>query len=199
MQLNRFVIRLLDIVFSGIGIIILFPLLSFIAFLIWLEDFGNPIFTQVRIGRNSAKFKIFKFRSMRIDNVGPLITSANDTRITKIGRVIRKFKLDELPQLFNVFIGNMSLVGPRPEVEHYVKHYTVYQLNILTVKPGVTDYASLIYKDENSILAKSDNQDSTYIDYIMPRKIRLNLIWVNNYNVKTYLDCIFRTLWKIFS
>lgn len=199
MQLNRFVIRLLDIVLSGFGIIILFPLLSFIAFLIWFEDLGNPIFTQIRIGRNSVKFKIFKFRSMRIDNVGPLITSANDTRITKIGRVIRKFKLDELPQLFNVIIGNMSLVGPRPEVEHYVKNYTVYQLNILTVKPGVTDYASLIYKDENSILAKSDNKDSTYIDYIMPRKIRLNLIWVNNYNVRTYLDCIFRTLWKIFS
>ena len=125
---------------------------------------------------------------------GLLISSSTDNRITKIGSFIRKYKIDELPQLLNVLRGQMSLVGPRPEVEFYVNQYTQKQKEIIKVKPGVTDYASLLYRNENDLLSKSLNPEETYINIIMPRKIRLNRVWVDNYSLRTYFDCILRTL-----
>jgi lipopolysaccharide/colanic/teichoic acid biosynthesis glycosyltransferase len=125
---------------------------------------------------------------------GLLISSSTDKRITKTGSFIRKYKIDELPQLFNVLIGNMSLVGPRPEVALYVNKYNKSQKEIIKVKPGITDYASILYRNENELLSKSLNPEETYLNIIMPRKIRLNMVWVNNYSLKTYFDCILRTL-----
>ena len=125
---------------------------------------------------------------------GLLISSSTDNRITKIGSFIRKYKIDELPQLLNVLRGDMSLVGPRPEVEFYVNQYTQKQKEILKVKPGITDYASILYRNENYLLSKSLNPEETYISIIMPRKIRLNRVWVDNYSLRTYFDCILRTL-----
>jgi lipopolysaccharide/colanic/teichoic acid biosynthesis glycosyltransferase len=125
---------------------------------------------------------------------GLLISSSTHKRITKTGAFIRKYKIDELPQLFNVLLGQMSLVGPRPEVEFYVNKYNKFQKEIIKVKPGITDYASIFYRNENELLSKSLNPDETYINVIMPRKIRLNMVWVNNYYLRTYFDCILRTL-----
>ena len=125
---------------------------------------------------------------------GLLISSSTDNRITKIGSFIRKYKIDELPQLLNVLRGDMSLVGPRPEVEFYVNQYTQKQKEIIKVKPGITDYASLLYRNENDLLSKSLNPEETYINIIMPRKIRLNRVWLDNYSLRTYFDCILRTL-----
>ena len=125
---------------------------------------------------------------------GLLISSSTDNRITKIGSFIRKYKIDELPQLLNVLRGDMSLVGPRPEVEFYVNQYTQKQKEIIKVKPGITDYASILYRNENDLLSKSLNPEETYISIIMPRKIRLNRVWVDNYSIRTYFDCILRTL-----
>ena len=128
---------------------------------------------------------------------GLLISSSTDNRITKVGSFIRKYKIDELPQLLNVLKGDMSLVGPRPEVEFYVNQYTQKQKEIIKVKPGITDYASILYRNENDLLSKSLNPEETYISIIMPRKIRLNRVWVDNYSIRTYFDCILRTLVRI--
>jgi len=125
---------------------------------------------------------------------GLLISSSTDKRITKTGSFIRKYKIDELPQLFNVFLGHMSLVGPRPEVAFYVNKYNNSQKEIIKVKPGITDYAAILYRNENELLSKSLNPEETYINIIMPRKIRLNKVWINNYSLRAYFDCIFRTL-----
>ena len=194
MLLTRLLIRAIDFTASLLGLIILSPFLIIVSVLIWTEDKHYPFFFQKRVGMNFKLFQIVKFRSMTPNKSGLLISSSTDNRITKIGSFIRKYKIDELPQLLNVLRGDMSLVGPRPEVEFYVNQYTQKQKEIIKVKPGITDYASILYRNENKLLSKSLNPEETYISIIMPRKIRLNRVWVDNYSIRTYFDCILRTL-----
>jgi lipopolysaccharide/colanic/teichoic acid biosynthesis glycosyltransferase len=165
--------------------------------LIVIDDFGSPLFIQERVGINGTTFKLLKLRSMKKRSGGLLISTSNDSRITSIGRFIRKYKIDEIPQLLNVLIGSMSIVGPRPEVSKYVRLYSENQREVLLVRPGITDYASITFKNENEILGNSQDPESTYINYILPRKLRLNMIWIRNKSLFTYFDCIFRTLFRI--
>jgi len=192
-------IRIFDIVFSFLGIIILLPLFLLIYILVIIESKGGGFYIQERVGKNGVDFKLLKFRSMRIgsDVKGLLTVGSIDPRLTKTGILIRRFKLDELPQLFNVFIGDMSLVGPRPEVSKYVKLYSKDQQKILSVRPGITDYASIVYVDENSILGNSINPEKVYIEEIMPNKLKLNLKYIENRSLKEYFHIIFLTFWSI--
>lgn len=188
-------IRVLDIFFSFLGIVILSPVFLIIYLAICLESKGGGIYAQSRIGQFERVFYLYKFRSMRVGaDKGSLITIGDDNRITKSGKFIRKYKLDELPQLFNVLKGDMSLVGPRPEVAKYVNLYTKEQRKVLDVRPGITDYASIAYADENHILELSDNPEKTYIEQIMPDKIKLNMQYINNHTVKEYFKIILLTL-----
>jgi len=192
-------IRGLDVIFSLLGIIFFSPVLLIITLLIKLTSSGPLLYKQHRVGIFNSDFKVFKFRTMKVDSdkLGLLTVGGKDSRITTVGYYLRKFKLDELPQLFNVLIGEMSLVGPRPEVRKYVNLYNPEQLKILTIRPGITDWASIKYRDENSILEKSANPEQDYIDIIMPDKIQYNLIYIENYCVGEYLKIIFVTIWKI--
>lgn len=192
-------IRFFDVVLSGIGLILLSPLFLVLYVLIRLESKGGGFYAQERIGKDGVPFKLYKFRSMRQDaDKGSLITvGGHDPRITKMGYFIRKYKLDELPQLWNVFIGDMSLVGPRPEVEKYTRLYTPEQRLVLSVAPGITDWASIEYVDENVILGQANDPDKAYIEQIMPDKIRYNMKWINNQGVTEYFRIIFRTFWSI--
>ncbi len=188
-------IRVLDIFFSFFGIVILSPVFLILYVAICLESKGSGIYAQSRIGQFGRVFQLYKFRSMRVGaDKGSLITIGDDNRITKSGKFIRNYKLDELPQLFNVLKGDMSLVGPRPEVAKYVNLYTKEQRKVLDVRPGITDYASITYADENHILELSDNPEKTYIEQIMPDKIKLNMQYINNHTVKEYFKIIFLTL-----
>ena len=193
--------RLFDILFSALGLVILSPLLLIIWLLIVMESRGGGFYTQERIGKNGVPFRLYKFRSMRPDSdKGSLITiGGHDSRITRTGYFIRKYKLDELPQLWNVLKGDMSLVGPRPEVRKYVDLYTPEQRVVLRVRPGITDYASIEYADENEILGKADDPERTYIEQIMPEKIRYNLKYINHPTVGEYFKIIFLTFKKIIS
>lgn len=192
-------IRLFDIVFSGIGLIVLSPLFLIVYILIRLESKGGGFYAQERIGKDGKPFKLYKFRSMRTGaDKGSLITvGGHDPRITKMGYFIRKYKIDELPQLWNVFIGDMSLVGPRPEVERYTRLYTEEQKKVLSVRPGITDWASIEYVDENVILGQAEDPDKAYIEQIMPDKIRYNMKWIENQGVVEYFKIIFSTFFKI--
>lgn len=192
-------IRLFDIIFSGLGLIILSPLFLVIYILIRCESKGGGFYAQERIGLDGEPFKLYKFRSMRQDaDKGSLITvGGHDPRITKVGYFIRKYKLDELPQLWNVFVGDMSLVGPRPEVERYVRLYTPEQRKVLSVRPGITDWASIEYVDENVILGQAENPDKAYVEQIMPDKIRYNMKWIEARGVVEYFKIIFMTFWRI--
>ena len=192
-------IRVFDIVFSGIGLILLSPLFLFVYILIRLESKGGGFYAQERIGKDGVPFKLYKFRSMRTGaDKGSLITvGGHDPRITKMGYFIRKYKIDELPQLWNVFIGDMSLVGPRPEVERYTRLYTEEQKKVLSVRPGITDWASIEYVDENVILGQAEDPDKAYIEQIMPDKIRYNMKWIKNQGVVEYFKIIFSTFWGI--
>lgn len=193
--------RLFDIISSFIVLLLLLPLLIIITFLISLGSKGGPFYRQKRIGKNNVPFNLLKFRTMKIgsDKKGLLTVGNNDNRITKIGSVLRKYKLDELPQLINILKGQMSVVGPRPEVEKYVKLYDKSQLKILNVKPGLTDYASLEYLDENKILAKSDQPEATYIKEVMPAKLKLNQKYISEFSLSTDIKIIFLTISKILS
>ena len=192
--------RLFDILFSFFGLFILSPFFVIIWLIIVLTSRGTGFYTQNRVGKDGVDFSLYKFRSMRKDaDKGSLITvGGRDPRITKIGYFIRKFKIDELPQLFNVLKGDMSLVGPRPEVRKYVDLYTDEQKKVLSIRPGITDYASIEYVDENEILGKSDNPDEVYVSQIMPDKIKLNMKYIENKSVKEYFKIIFLTVFKIF-
>ena len=190
-------IRVADLLFSLIGLIVLSPVILIFALLIVIDDFGSPLYIQERVGINGLTFKLFKLRSMKNRSGGLLISTSNDSRITAIGKFIRKYKIDELPQLLNVLMGSMSIVGPRPEVSKYVRLYSETQRKVLLVRPGITDYASITFKNENEILGNSQDPESTYINYILPRKLRLNMIWIRNKSLFTYFDCIFRTLFRI--
>ena len=192
-------IRLFDIVFSGIGLIVLSPLFLIIYLLIRMESKGGGFYTQERIGLNGKPFWLYKFRSMRkdADKSGLITVGGRDPRITRMGYFIRKYKIDELPQLWNVFIGDMCLVGPRPEVRKYTDLYTSEQRRVLSVRPGITDWASIEYVDENEILGKAEDPDRAYIEQIMPDKIRYNMRWIDHQGVGEYFRIIFTTLFRI--
>ncbi len=191
--------RLMDIFFSLIGLIVLFPLFLVIGLIITLDSKGGVFYKQTRVGKDGKDFKLFKFRSMAVgsDKKGLLTVGGSDSRITKPGYFIRKYKIDELPQLINVFIGDMSLVGPRPEVRKYVDLYNEEQQKVLSVQPGITDYASIAYINENEVLGKSDNPEKTYIEEVMPSKLKLNLKYIEEKSVITDIKIIFKTIAKI--
>jgi lipopolysaccharide/colanic/teichoic acid biosynthesis glycosyltransferase len=188
-----------DFCASTIGLLLLLPVLLLLSVLIALDSKGGVFYKQIRVGKNNIDFGLFKFRTMRPQSDGKgLITIGNrDPRITRIGYYLRKYKLDELPQLINVLLGDMSLVGPRPEVRKYVSMYTTEQLRVLTVRPGITDLASIAYFDENEILAKSANPDQDYINVIMPAKLALNMQYIQQQGIATDVKIILNTLAKI--
>lgn len=192
--------RLFDILFSLFILLFFLPFGIVISLLILLESQGGVFYAQERIGKNGIPFYLLKFRSMRTDSdkSGKLTVGMRDSRITKIGYFIRKFKLDEFPQFINVLKNEMSIVGPRPDVKEYVDLYSSEQLQILVVKPGITDYASLEYFEESDLLAKSSNPEKTYIEEIMPAKINLNQKYIANPSLLIDLKIIFLTAKKIF-
>jgi lipopolysaccharide/colanic/teichoic acid biosynthesis glycosyltransferase len=192
--------RLLDILFCLPMCIVLSPLFLLIALFIKLGSKGPVFYLQERIGINSTPFNIFKFRTMHLDadKKGLLTVGGRDPRVTPVGYFLRKYKLDELPQLFNVVLGEMSLVGPRPEVKRYVDMYSVEQRKVLEVKPGITDYASIEYSNENELLGKADDPEKMYVEEIMPAKLKLNLRYVQEKSFFVDLKIIIRTAMKIF-
>lgn len=192
--------RVFDFTLSLVLIIILSPVFGFISLWIALDSRGGIFYTQQRVGKNNADFSIYKFRTMHpgADKEGLLTVGAKDKRITKAGYFLRKYKLDELPQLFNVLVGNMSFVGPRPEVRKYVLLYTAQQLKVFTLKPGITDYASILYVNENEVLARSADPESDYINTIMPAKLQLNLKYISEQSFITDLKILYCTVTKIF-
>lgn len=192
--------RLTDVLFSFLGIIILSPFLILFSILIAIDSKGGVFFRQVRVGKGNNDFILFKYRTMYVnsDSKGLLTVGSRDNRITKYGHFLRKYKLDELPQLFNVLIGDMSLVGPRPEVRKYVDMYNEEQLKVLSIKPGITDYASIKYSNENELLGNTDNPEEVYIKEIMPEKLKLNLYYIKHQSFKTDIKIIFDTFKKIF-
>ena len=192
-------IRTLDFLFSFLGLILLSPFFLLIAFLIKISSSGPVLYKQSRIGLNGAEFSVYKFRTMRMnsDKLGLITVGGRDHRITSIGYYLRKYKLDELPQLINVLTGDMSLVGPRPEVKKYVELYTQEQRKVLSIRPGITDWASIYYRDENEILGQSIDPENDYIEKVMPDKLKYNLIYIENYSSIEYFKIIFNTLWHI--
>jgi len=192
-------IRTLDFLFSFLGLIILSPFFLLIAFFIKISSSGPVLYNQSRIGLNGAEFSVYKFRTMRMnsDKLGLITVGGRDPRITPIGYYLRKYKLDELPQLINVLIGDMSLVGPRPEVKKYVDLYTQEQSKVLTILPGITDWASIYYRNENIILGQSSDPEKDYVEKVMPDKFKYNLIYIENYGPVEYFKIIFSTLWHI--
>ena len=193
--------RLFDILSSFFVLIHIWPFMLIIAMLVVFSGRGGVFFTQKRVGRNEKEFKLYKFRTMRLDSEqkGQLTVGGDDPRITKVGRFLRRFKLDELPQLLNVLAGSMSVVGPRPEVSKYTNMYTPEQKKVLSVRPGLTDYASIEYIDENDLLGQSQDPEKTYIDEVMPAKLKLNLKYIEEQGFLTDLKIIFKTLGKIIS
>jgi lipopolysaccharide/colanic/teichoic acid biosynthesis glycosyltransferase len=192
-------IRFLDMFFSFVGLVLISPIFVIISVLIKISSKGPIFFKQFRIGLNGSEFKVIKFRSMRLDadKLGLITVGGRDPRVTSIGYILRKYKLDELPQLINVLIGDMSLVGPRPEVKKYVDLYNHEQRKVLTIQPGITDWASIHYRDENVILGQSSDPEKDYIEKVMPDKLKYNMIYINKYGVLEYLKIIFITLWRI--
>jgi lipopolysaccharide/colanic/teichoic acid biosynthesis glycosyltransferase len=191
--------RLFDICFSLIGLVILSPLFALVAILIKKEDGGPVFYRGIRVGKDGKPFRIFKFRTMIPDaeKRGIYSTADDDPRITRIGRILRKYKIDELPQLINVLKGEMSFVGPRPEVPYYVEKFTEEERKILSVRPGVTDWASLWDVDEGAILAGSPDPDKAYEELIRPTKIRLQLKYVREHSFFTDIKIIILTLLSI--
>ena len=193
--------RVFDIVASGFGLVVLSPLFLTIAIWIRLDSEGPVFYRQVRVGRNNKDFRILKFRSMKegSDNGSLVTVGGRDQRITRFGYFLRRFKLDELPQLINVFVGDMSLVGPRPEVRHYVDFWTLEQMHVLDVRPGITDPASIKFRNENDLLDKADDPEEYYINVIMQEKIRLYLEYVVNHSLWYDIRLIFRTIKVVFT
>jgi len=188
--------RAMDIVISGGALAVLWPVLLLIALAIKIDDPGPVFYRQVRVGKDGREFRIFKFRTMVVDadKKGLQITVGRDNRITRMGRLLRKTKLDELAQLINVFVGEMSFVGPRPEVPKYVNLYTPYQRQVLLVRPGITDYASIAYRNENDMLEGAEDPERMYIDVIMPDKIELNMKYLHEISPLADIRLIFSTI-----
>ena len=174
--------RGLDVVVSLVGLLLFLPLMLVLALWVMCDSRGPILYRQVRVGRNGHDFRLLKFRSMRVDadRLGLITVGGRDPRVTRAGYYLRKYKLDELPQLLNVLRGDMSLVGPRPEVRKYVDLYTPEQLRVLTVRPGITDLASLRYRHENDLLAQAEDPDAYYIETVMPAKLALNLEYIDH-------------------
>ena len=188
--------RAMDIVVSAAALCVLWPVLALIALAIVVDDPGPVFYRQVRVGRGGRTFRIFKFRTMVVDadRKGLSITVGRDSRITRVGAFLRRTKLDELAQLLNVLCGQMSFVGPRPEVPRYVELYTPYQRQVLLVRPGITDYASIAYRNENDLLAGADDPERLYIETIMPDKIELNMKYLREISPLTDVRLILRTV-----
>lgn len=193
--------RAFDVFFSLVGLILLSPVFVFLAIVIRLDSPGGIFYRQVRVGLNGKDFIMFKFRTMvnRADKQGLLTVGMKDSRVTKVGYYLRRFKLDEFPQLLNVLKGDMSLVGPRPEVRKYVKMYSPEQLKVLSVRPGITDYASIDFSNENEILGKAVDPEGVYIKEIMPAKLQLNLKYIREQSFSTDLKIILNTIGKVFA
>lgn len=191
--------RLFDIIASGLGLIVLSPLFAVLAVWIKADSKGPVFYRQTRVGRNNRDFRLYKFRSMRPDSdkLGLITVGGHDPRVTRSGYYIRKYKLDEFPQLINVFIGNMSLVGPRPEVRKYVDMYTPEQMRVLTVRPGITSLASIRYRNENDILAAAKDPDRCYIEQVMPDKLAIDLEYVDRATLWNDIRLIFSTFREI--
>ena len=191
--------RLFDIIASGLGLLVLSPLFLIMAVWIKLDSKGPVFYRQVRVGRNNKDFRIFKFRSMRVgSDKGSLVTiGGHDPRITHSGYFIRKFKLDEFPQLINVFVGDMSLVGPRPEVRHYVDYWTPEQMHVLDVRPGITDPASIKFRNENELMEQASDPEKYYIEVLMQEKLQLSLDYVQHHSFFDDIALIFKTFWVI--
>ena len=181
------------------GLLLLSPLFLILAIWIKLDSEGPVFYRQVRVGKNNKDFRIFKFRSMRVgSDKGSLVTiGGRDPRITRSGYFIRKFKLDEFPQLINVFVGDMSLVGPRPEVRHYVNYWTPEQMHVLEVRPGITDPASIKFRNENELMEQAEDPEDYYINVIMQEKLKLYLEYVQNHSFWGDIGLIFKTFWVI--
>lgn len=192
--------RLFDIVSSGIGLLCLAPVFVVMAIWIKLDSRGPVFYRQTRVGRYGLDFRIFKFRSMRVgsDKGRQITVGERDPRITRSGYFIRRYKIDELPQLINVFLGDMSIVGPRPEVRKYVDLYSEEQRKVFQVRPGITDLASIKYRNENELLSQVDDPDTYYIDVIMPDKLTINLEYIRHQSFMGDIKIIFNTLFKIF-
>ncbi len=191
--------RLFDIIASGLGLLVLSPLFLVLAIWIKLDSKGPVFYRQVRVGKDNKDFRIFKFRSMRVgSDKGSLVTiGGRDPRITRSGYIIRKLKLDELPQLINVFVGDMSLVGPRPEVRHYVNYWTPEQMRVLDVRPGITDPASIKFRNENELMEQAEDPEDYYINVIMQEKLKLYLDYVDHHTFWGDIVLIFKTFWVI--
>lgn len=188
--------RLFDITASFFGILILSPLFIFISLWVGLSSKGGVFYKQIRVGKNNKDFKLYKFRSMRVnsDKQGLLTVGSKDSRITKAGYFIRKYKIDELPQLINVLKGDMSFVGPRPEVRRYVDLYSEEQMKVLSVRPGITDPASIKYRNENDLLSSASNPEEYYIQHIMPDKLKINIDYINTRTFVKDIKIIFQTI-----
>lgn len=186
--------RAFDIVCAALGLLVLSPVLLLCALLVGLTSPGGVLFRQERVGKDGVPFTIYKFRSMRKDNAGLKISTSSDSRITPVGRVLRKTKLDELPQLWNVLKGDMSFVGPRPEVREYTDLYTPEQRQVLLVRPGITGLASIRYRNENDLLSASTDPNRTYIEEVMPAKLALDLEYIPracvSYDIKLILETL---------
>ena len=188
--------RAMDIAISAAALCVLWPVFLLIALAIVIDDPGPVFYRQVRVGRGGRPFRIFKFRTMVVDadKKGLSITVGRDSRITRVGAFLRKTKLDELAQLLNVLCGQMSFVGPRPEVPRYVELYTPYQRQVLLVRPGITDYASIAYRNENDLLAGADDPERMYIEEIMPAKLELNMRYLHEISPLCDVKLIFKTI-----
>jgi lipopolysaccharide/colanic/teichoic acid biosynthesis glycosyltransferase len=195
-------IRFFDLVFSIVVLFIFLPFGLLLSVFIVLDDPGSIFYHQERVGRFGKKFKIYKFRSMKMKqdiNASLITVGMRDPRITRVGFFIRKFKLDEFPQFINVLVGDMSVVGPRPEVQKYVDYYTEQQKKVLDVRPGITDRASLEYFEENKLLGASSDPEKTYIEEIMPAKLKINLQYISIQSFSENMKIILQTAKKVIS
>ncbi len=192
--------RFADVVLSSLGLILLFPLLGIVGLCIALESKGGMFFRQERVGKDMKNFYLLKFRSMyqNAESKGQLTVGSKDQRITRMGYFIRKYKIDELPQLLNVIFGDMSLVGPRPEVPKYVNQYTEEQLSLLSIRPGITDFASLYYFEEADLLAESENPERTYIEDVLPQKLSFSLLYMKQKSLPKDIKVILVTIFRLF-
>ncbi len=190
----RWAKRTMDVVLATTGLLVLFPAIAAIAAMVKLWSPGPVLFRQQRVGLGGRPFTILKFRSMRVGASGPSITTGTDARVTPVGRILRRTKLDELPQLWNVLVGDMSIVGPRPELERYVRLFPDAYARILTVRPGLTDFAAIEYRDEEAELGGSPDAEATYVQVVLPAKIALYHRYLDEMSIGTDFALVLRTL-----
>jgi lipopolysaccharide/colanic/teichoic acid biosynthesis glycosyltransferase len=190
--------RAIDVVAAGAGLVALSPVLAAAAIAVKLGSPGPVLFRHARVGKDGRTFEVLTFRSMRVGGAGPAITTGGDPRVTRVGRLLRRTKLDELPQLWNVLVGDMSLVGPRPEVQRYVDRFAGDYARILSIRPGITDFAAVEYRDEESVLAAAADAEAAYVERVLPAKIRLYHRYLDEMSLKTDVSLVLRTLGALF-